>query len=847
VSSLIRKIGNRRRSAGIHVAARVFVLLSLGGTLRAQGPVLSVSPGNTIHTIAGNGAAFFSGDNGPATSAALAKPANVAADAAGNIYIADANNHRVRLVDTSGKIITFAGNGVQGFLGDGGPATSASLNTPTSVAVHNGTVYIADSRNNVIRMVSSGTISTFAGSGVGAGGYSGDGGPAIAALLNCPRGVAVDANGDLFIADTKNHVVRRVVGGTITTLAGNGQQGFKGDNGPAIAASLDTPTSIALDLSGNVFIADTHNQRIRLVTGGNISTFAGNGALGFLGEGTPAINAAFDHPLGVAADGTGNVYIADSNNQRVRKVDATGTITTVVANGQEAFLGDSGAPLLASLDTPSAAFPFNGRLLVTDKDNQRIRLVDPTSVPVADQIIGTTSGPHSVTLSNVGGGTLTLNSVNLSSGDFTLAGGGSCASSFPVSLAGGASCTQNIVFAPMIVGPRSATLQITDNAPGSPQSITVVGNGIQDNTTLALVSSQSTSIYGGSVTLSATITPGVATSAPSPTGTVSFTDGAKVLGSSQLNAGAASFSTSTLSAGSHTITATFSGDSDYSGNSGSFTQVVNKASPTVALTVQPNPIVLGQPAVLTATVNSSAGTPTGTVTITDNSTSLGNAPVNASGVATLTVTLTGGSHALVAVYNGDANFATFSSATINVQLANFTVSSQPANATIRTGQMTTFTISITPAAGFTSPVTLSCSNVPTAAACLFSQSTLTPNSATISTIMTFRTSLTASGGPFGPRVAPFRPIFLLIGILAVWQLWLWRNRRLLQPKWLTACAILTIVFLGIGCASGPSSGTSGSGSSQTTPPGTYSVTVTGSTSGAGSQSQSLTLSITVTP
>ena len=843
----MRRIRIRGRGEGIQVAARVIVLLSLGGTLHAQGPVLSVSPGNTIHTIAGNGAAFFSGDNGPATSAALAKPTNVAADATGNIYIADANNHRVRLVDTGGKITTFAGNGVQGFLGDGGPATSASLNTPTSVAVHNSTVYIADSENNVIRAVSDGTITTFAGSGVGAEGYSGDGGPATAALLNCPRGVAVDGNGNLYIADTKNHVVRQVVGGTITTLAGNGHQGFQGDSGSAIAASLDTPSSVAVDLLGNVFIADTHNQRIREVTGAKISTFAGNGALGFLGDGTPAVNAAFDHPLGVAADGAGNVYIADSNNQRVRRVDATGTITTVVASGQEAFLGDSGPPLLASLDTPSAAVPLNGRLLVTDKDNQRIRLVDPTSVPVADQIIGTMSGPQSVKLSNVGGGTLTLNSVTLSSGDFTLAGGGSCGSSFPVSLAGGSNCTLNIVFGPTIVGPRSGTLQITDNAPGSPQSITVVGNGIQDSTTLALASLQSTSTYGGSVTFSATITPGVATTAPSATGTVSFADGAKVLGSSQLNAGAASFSTSALSAGSHTITATFSGDSNYAGNSGSVTQVVNKATPTVTLAVQPNPIVSGQPAVLTATVNSSAGVPTGTVTITDNGTSLGNAPVNASGVATLTITITGGSHALLAVYNGDANFATFSSATMNVQLANFTVSSQPANATIRTGQMATFTISITPAAGFTSPVTLSCSNVPTAAACIFSQSTLTPNGATVSTMMTFRTSMTASGGPFGPRTAPFQPIFLLIGILAVWQLWLWRNRRLLQPRWLTACAILTIVFLGIGCASGPSSGSSGSGSSQTTPPGTYAVTVTGSTSGAGAQSQSLTLSITVTP
>jgi sugar lactone lactonase YvrE len=842
----MRRIGSRRRSAGIQIAATVAVLLSLAGTLRAQGPVLSVSPGNSIRTIAGNGAAFFSGDNGPATSAALAKPTNVAADAAGNIYIADADNHRVRMVDTSGNITTFAGNGVQGFLGDGGPATSASLDTPTSVAVYNNTVYIADSRNNVIRAVSGGTITTVAGSNAGTAGYSGDGGPAITALLDCPRGVAVDANGNLYIADTKNHVVRLVAGGTISTLAGNGQQGFQGDNGSAIAASLDTPSSIAVDLLGHIFVADTHNQRIREVSGGKISTFAGNGALGFLGEGTPAVNAAFDHPLGVAADGSGNIYIADSNNQRVRRVDTTGTITTVVANGQEGFFGDGAQPLLASLDTPSSAFPFNGRLLVTDKDNQRIRLVDPTSVPLADQIVGTASGPQRVTLSNIGGGTLTLNSVGLSSGDFTLVGGGSCGSSFPVNLAGAASCTLEIVFAPTIVGPRSSTLQITDNAPGSPQSITVVGNGIQDTTTLALVSSQPTSTYGGSVTLAATITPGGTTTAPSPTGTVTFADGANVLGSSQLNAGTASFSTSALSAGNHTITATFSGDTNYSGNSGSFTQLVNKATPTVTLAVQPNPIIPGQPAVFTATLSSSAGVPTGTVTVTDNNTPLGNAPLNASGVATLTATLTGGSQALLAVYNGDANFSTTSSATLNLQLANFTISSQPPSATIRTGQTATFTISMTPAAGFTSPVTFICSNVPTAASCLFSQSTLTPNGATVSTMMTFGTSMSSSAGPFVPRTAPFQPIFLLIGILVVWQLWMWRDRRLLQPKWVAACAILTIVFIGIGCANGPSSSSSGPGSSLTTPPGTYSVTVTGTTGGAGAQSQSLTLGITVT-
>jgi hypothetical protein len=842
----MRRTERKLRGAGVQAAALVIVFLCLTGRLKAQGPVISVSGGNTIKTIAGNGAAFFSGDNGPATSAALSKPTTLAADAAGKIYIADANNHRVRLVDTSGNITTFAGNGVQGFLGDGGPATSASLNTPTSVAVHDGTVYIADSENNVIRVVSGGTIGTFAGSAVGSGGYSGDGGPATAALLNCPRGVSVDSSGNVYISDTKNQVVRKVSGGTITTVAGNGQQGFFGDNGSATAASLDTPSSIAVDPSGNIFIADTHNHRIREVSGGKISTFAGNGAPGFLGESTPAVNAALDYPLGVAVDAFGNIYIADSNNERVRRVDASGTITTVVANGQQGFFGDKGSPIGASLDTPSAVLPINGHFLIADKNNQRIRLVDSTGVSLADQIVGTTSAAQSVTISNVGGGTLTLASVTLSAGDFALAGGGSCGSSFPKNLLGGSSCTLNFVFTPSSVGPRSDTLQFTDNAPGSPQAISVLGNGIQDNTALALVSSRPTSTFGASVTFAAAITPGVSTTAPPATGSVSFTEGATVLSSPQVNAGAASFSTSTLSAGSHTITATFSGDLFYSASSASFSQLVNKATPAVTLAVQPNPIVQGQPAVFTATVSSTAGVPTGTVTFNDNNTPLGSAPVNASGVATLTVTLTAGSRAILAVYNGDANFGIASSAPLNEQSAGFALSSQPGSASLRTGQMATFVISITPSGGFSSPVTLSCSNLPIAASCSFSQTTLTPNGAAVSATMTLRTSTAGSGGTFTPPSVPFQPRGLLIGIFAALWLTLWRSPWLLQRKWVTACAILTITFLGIGCASSNSSG-SGSRSTQTTPPGNYSVTVTASTGGAGSQFQSIPLSITVTP
>jgi len=282
-----------RRILWQRVAAPILLVTSffLGRSAFAQGPVISLSPGGTIHTVAGNGQAAFSGDNGAATSATLALPFAMAADASGNIFVADTNNHRIRRIDTSGNITTVAGNGQQGFSGDGGPATSAALNQPSAVALDaGGSLYIADSSNHRIRKVSNGTIATFAGNGTA--GFSGDNGAAVGASLNFPRGVAVDATGHVYIADTKNHRVRKVTSGTISTIVGNGDQHFAGDNGPATNASLDTPSAVAVDSSGNVFVADTENHRIRKVASGTITTLAGNGSATYAGDGGPAASAA---------------------------------------------------------------------------------------------------------------------------------------------------------------------------------------------------------------------------------------------------------------------------------------------------------------------------------------------------------------------------------------------------------------------------------------------------------------------------------------------------------------------------------------------------------------------------
>ena len=236
-----------------------------------------------ITTVAGNGVQGYSGDGGAATNASLSYPSGVAVDASGNLFIADYYNNRIRQVDSSGLITTVAGNGTAAYSGDGGPATNASLSYPSDLALDaNGNLFIADTQNSVIRQVdTNGLITTVAGNGTAA--YSGDGGVATNASLSYPSGVAVDASGDLFIADRNNHCIRQVdTNGLITTVAGDGAQGYSGDGAAATNANLSYPSGVAVDASGNLLIADTGNQCIRQVdTNGLITTVAGNGTQGY--------------------------------------------------------------------------------------------------------------------------------------------------------------------------------------------------------------------------------------------------------------------------------------------------------------------------------------------------------------------------------------------------------------------------------------------------------------------------------------------------------------------------------------------------------------------------------------
>jgi sugar lactone lactonase YvrE len=285
--------------------------------------VREVNTSGIISTFAGNSVLGYSGNGGYATAAEFARPLGVAIDASGNIYISDGNS-AIRMVNTSGIISTFAGIGTSGYYGDGGPAISAELNGPFGVAIDDiGNLYIADANNNVIRMVNTGgIISTIAGNGVA--GYSGNGGVATVAELYYPTGVAVDTRNNVYITDYINSVVRMVnSSGTISTFACNGTSGYSGDGGLATAAELDNPSGITVDNSGNVYISDESNNVIRMVnTSGIISTFAGNygDGAGFSGDGGRATSAQLNGPIGIVTDGTENLYISDQFNNRVRLV-----------------------------------------------------------------------------------------------------------------------------------------------------------------------------------------------------------------------------------------------------------------------------------------------------------------------------------------------------------------------------------------------------------------------------------------------------------------------------------------------------------------------------------------------
>ena len=400
--------------------------------------VRKVNLAGIISTVAGTGTRGFGGDGGLAVSAQLFGPKSVALDSLGNLYIADTFNDRIRRVTDTGIISTVAGTGTKGFSGDSGPATSAQLNWPSEIVIDSaGNLLIAD--NSRIRKVTpEGIISTVAGGGIhgidyvggfavdstgsilsddGTGrirkvtttgiittvagngrsqGFAGDQGPASSARFLYPRGLTFDTDGNLYIADTLNDRIRMVSqNGTVTTVAGTATRDYSGEGGPATDDSLFEPRAVALDGVGNMFIADTLNNRIRKVSTGEIfsrtiTTVAGTGISGFGGDGDEASSAQLAEPSGIVVDRTGNLYIADTKNNRIRRVSAAGIITTVAGLGTQGFSGDGGPAVSAQIASPSAvAVDSAGSLFIADSGNNRIRKVTPAGVISTIAGIGT--------------------------------------------------------------------------------------------------------------------------------------------------------------------------------------------------------------------------------------------------------------------------------------------------------------------------------------------------------------------------------------------------------------------------------------------------------------------------
>ncbi len=496
----------------------------------------------SLNTIVGNGSIY---DGGPATQASLHFPRAPKLDSNGNLYITDTQNNLIREVNSSGDINIVAGgilpcaHGVDP-CGDGGEATAASLQTPRGIAFDNsGDLVILDTYDSRVRIVTNGIINTIAGNGTY--GFSGDGGPALSAELSYPWAAGYDAKGNLYILDAFNNRVRMVdTNGNISTVVGSGATGcgaggFSGDGGPATSATLNCPLGLDVDAAGDLFISDYYNFVIRKVDGTThiITTIAGTpGTPGYSGDGGPATVATIAYADRVSVNAAGNLFISDSGNNVIRRVDAaTGIIETFAGNGKFAFAGDGGAALSASFASPTGVVVTNaGDLYVGDLFNNRVRKVTltpgatlaPATVPFGNQPQGSTSTAQTVTLTDSGDAPLTISGAAIT-GDFAIQ-----TNNCTTTLNTGASCTILITFSPTSTGALTGVLTVTDNAPtsGSTQTANLSGTGTTAalNPVLSITKSHTGNFTQGQVNASYTVTVSNAAGADATSGTVTVTD-----------------------------------------------------------------------------------------------------------------------------------------------------------------------------------------------------------------------------------------------------------------------------------------------------------------------------------
>ncbi|MGO9340825.1 MAG: Ig-like domain repeat protein [Terracidiphilus sp.] len=708
-----------------------------------------LTPGNVV-TVAGEFRAWTSTQDGiPATQANVDQPSSIAFDGAGNLYIADSAHNKVRMVCATGTvtiagstcpgagiITTVAGTGNAGYTGDNGPAKNSTLSSPNGISIDGaGNLYIADTANNVVRMIaaSTGIITTVAGDGTAGFGGDGHGATAAGSQLNVPVGVTVDAQGDLYIADLANQRIRRVdaVSGIITTAAGNGNLSgandgkgtYSGDGGPAVNAGLSLPYSVAFDLSGNMYIPDSANNRIRLVKAINgaitpastISTVVGTGNGGNPNCPNGAANAeGLTTPSGVAIDPAGNIYVSDTQDGCIRKTNITsGEISTIAINGSIAVdsagvLGFAQvyAPIGIVVDGLGNVFYADFYYMIVDEIESDKAVLNFTSTPVRQ---GDKSTALPQIVENDGNAPSELGSVTPDSNAAVDATSTTCVPPYPFGLGEDADCIIGGIFAPSISGnPVLGNIDVVDNTVNTPLDFVLAGDATAVNsTTISLTASPNPAPATQVVTFTATVSTGANTGPL--TGTVTFSDtfngtttqiGSPVTVNSS---GVATQTTGALAVGVHVISATYNGDATHfaSQQPAKVTLTIYETTKVVVTAVPASPSQLGTPVTSTATVSIPDGGMVpldGTVTFTDSLAALGanTVPIN-NGVATYTTgALLQGMNVITATYTPNtSNLIQGSAGTLNqdvVTSATVSLTSSP-NPSVYGGPVT-FTVTV---------------------------------------------------------------------------------------------------------------------------------------------------------
>ena len=754
-------------------------------------------------------------------------PTSVAYDVAGNLYFADTNRHEVYESSLAGALTVVAGNGIQGFSGDGGAAASAELNSPQGVAVGaDGTLYIADTGNERIRAVIAGQITTFAGNG--SAGFAGDGGAATGASFRWPNALAIDTSGALLVCDAGNERVRRISAGVIATIVGNGTQGFAGDGAAAVSAEIDTPMGLAVGASGQIFIADSHNNRIRAIAADDsISTFAGTGVQGYAGDGGAATAAELSLPRGLIVTSSGAVIFADSNNQRIRMVSAGGPITTLVGTGVQGAVSDGTLAMTAGMDTPrGVAVSSFGSPVYADALNHLVResvangnLYVPAglapmrlSVVVLSTNPAVSGGQTNAVVSVTGSAGTPQGTVELFDGTTVLT---------QTTLIAGAA-----TFAPQTLSAGTHSLSAAYLGDGVNPAATsaTLSVSVGANVVTATANAQSME-YGQAIPALTGSFSGVL---PQDIGnvTVVFTTTAVTLSPPGTYSIAATL-TGSASANYSVVLSTASGS----------LQIVPAASVTVELPLAQSSYV-GLPLLLTADVSSTTqGIPTGTVQFIEGSTVVATGMV-VGGVASGTyLSPAAGTHSITASYGGDADFNASSSQAVTTSVSampDFTLAASGSmTQTVAPGDVANYSMTVAAQSGaFTGAVDLNASGLPAGATVSFSPPQVVPGAGSAAVTMSVQTNATLARRQMEQRnwgvvFACFILPCLLMG----------RCKRGLRGS-VAICSMMALLVGAVGC---------GARSIATVPPvgQTYTLTVTGTSTNLAGAVVSHSINVTL--